>query len=219
MMAGNAMMGRLGLALLLVFGMLAAGACTSPQPDDNSADYVAQLKADRAAKDNAFRTDANSPIPADQRTVLLPLNYFPPNPSYRVPAVLEPDPENIIIQVPTSTGQIRREQKYGTLKFFLNGQKLQLTAFVEEGSTNADRLFVPFMDKTSGKQTYGGGRYLDLDRTPTGLYLIDFNRAYSPYCLYSPTYDCPYPPPENRLPIPIDAGEKLPKSKLASNGQ
>lgn len=207
------------LRLVLALGLLAAVGCTSPQPADNTAGYVKQLKADRAAKDAAFRTDANSPIPANRRDALLPLNYFPPDPSYRVPAVLVPDPENIIIQVPTSTGQIRREQKYGTLKFLLKGKTLQLTAFVEEGSTNADRLFVPFMDKTSGKQTYGGGRYLDLDRTPTGIYVIDFNRAYSPYCLYSPTYDCPYPPPENRLPIAIDAGEKMPKSEIASNGE
>jgi len=68
---------------------------------------------------------------------------------------------------------------------------------------------VPFNDLTSVTETYPGGRYLDLDRTKTGIYEIDFNRAYTPYCYYNPTYECPYPPPENRLKVAIRAGEKL----------
>jgi uncharacterized protein (DUF1684 family) len=71
------------------------------------------------------------------------------------------------------------------------------------------RLFVPFSDLTSGTETYPAGRYLDLERTATGLYLVDFNRAYHPYCYYDPSYDCPFPPPENRLAVPIRAGERL----------
>ncbi len=142
---------------------------------------------------------------------MLPLVYYPPNPAYRVPAALEPSPSDAIMRVPTSTGQVRVEQKYGTLEFSLLGHPLKLTAFVEEGSTDASRLFVPFTDLTSGKETYGGGRYLDLNRTPTGIYVIDFNEAYNPYCCYSTNYDCPIPPPENRLPVPVKAGEKLPK--------
>lgn len=203
------------LRFLVILALAAGFGCTMPQAGDDNAAWVKQLQADRQAKDAAFRTEANSPIPPDKRNVLLPLNYYPPDPSYSVPAQLDPAPGDLVIQVPTSTGQIRREQKYGTLKFFLKGHQLQLTAFVEEGSTNADRLFVPFMDLTSGKEAYGGGRYLDLDRTPTGIYILDFNRAYNPYCVYSSNYDCPYPPPENRLPIAIEAGEKLPKSEIA----
>jgi uncharacterized protein (DUF1684 family) len=87
---------------------------------------------------------------------------------------------------------------------------LRLRAFAEEGS-NGERLFVPFADETSGRETYGAGRYLDLDRTSTGIYVIDFNTAYNPYCAYNPTYDCPVPPKENRLPLPIRAGEKMPQ--------
>ena len=68
---------------------------------------------------------------------------------------------------------------------------------------------MPFGDLTNGTETYAAGRYLDLERTPTGLYEVDFNKAYHPYCYYNPTYDCPYPPPENRLPLPIRAGERI----------
>ena len=80
---------------------------------------------------------------------------------------------------------------------------------MEAGSQSFDRLFVPFTDLTSGSETYPAGRYLDLDRNRTGIYIIDFNRAYNPYCYYNPTYDCPYPPRENRLRVPIRAGEKM----------
>jgi uncharacterized protein (DUF1684 family) len=71
------------------------------------------------------------------------------------------------------------------------------------------RLFVPFGDLTNNVETYGGGRYLDLDRTPTGLYDLDYNRAYHPYCVYNTTYECPVPPRENRLAVAIPAGERL----------
>ena len=86
---------------------------------------------------------------------------------------------------------------------------MKLTAFVEVGAPNNDHLFVPFSDLTTGTETYPGGRYLDLDRNATGIYVIDFNRAYHPYCYYNPTWECPYPPAENRLKLPIRAGERL----------
>ncbi|HVC19582.1 MAG TPA: DUF1684 domain-containing protein [Vicinamibacterales bacterium] len=202
--------GRPVWRLLVLAGVLAVGACTTQAPPDTTRQYVKQLLAFRAEKDAAFRTDADSPIPAAARATMLPLRYYPPNPAYRVPAVLEPAPTGDIMQIQTSTGLIRRMQEYGTLEFELQGRSMTLTAFVEEGSPNADRLFVPFTDLTSGKETYAGGRYLDLTRTPTGIYVIDFNFAYNPYCCYNTGYDCPYPPPQNRLPVAIRAGERLP---------
>jgi uncharacterized protein (DUF1684 family) len=100
-------------------------------------------------------------------------------------------------------------RRVGSLEFTLKGQPLKLTAFVEVGARDLNHLFVPFMDLTSGTETYPGGRYLDLDRNATGIYEIDFNRAYFPYCVYSPRYECPYPPAENRLSVPIRAGERF----------
>jgi uncharacterized protein (DUF1684 family) len=114
--------------------------------------------------------------------------------------------------MPTSTGEVRKEERVGVLQFVLKGQPLTLAAFREAG-TDMTHLFVPFRDLTSGTETYQAGRYLNLERTATGLYNIDFNRAYNPYCYYSPKFDCPYPPPENRLTIPVRAGQRLPSSQ------
>ena len=71
---------------------------------------------------------------------------------------------------------------------------------------------MPFSDLTSGAETYPAGRYMELDPTPTGIYVVDFNIAYHPYCYYSPEYDCPFPPKENRLEVPIRAGERMQKA-------
>ena len=104
-------------------------------------------------------------------------------------------------------------ERIGRLEFVLKGQQLSLGALIESGASDFNRLLVPFTDLTSGTETYPAGRYLDLDRTATGIYEIDFNKAYHPYCYYSPKFDCPYPPAENRLPIPVRAGEKLPEKR------
>jgi len=112
--------------------------------------------------------------------------------------------------MPTSTGTIRNYQRVGVLEFTFKGEKLSLGAFVEEGAREIDGLFVPFVDATSGKETYPAGRYLDIPPTTTGIYEIDFNKAYNPYCAYNSTYECPYPPASNRLKVEIRAGEKAP---------
>ena len=182
-------------------------ACSSAPPDDEPG-FSRDLAAFRAAKDQAFQ-QPDSPVPPDRRPALLPLAYFPGSYAYRVPAVLRVEPAKVTLEMLTSTGQRRMMQRVGKLEFSVKGSSLTLGAFVEVGAPNFDRLFVPFTDLTSGSETYPAGRYLDLDRTRTGIYIIDFNRAYNPYCYYNPTYDCPYPPRENRLQVPIRAGEKM----------
>jgi uncharacterized protein (DUF1684 family) len=187
---------------------LLATACSGPAEED----YPAKIAAIRAAKDESFKTAEDSPVPADKKATLIPLAYFPIDESYAVPATLEPAAERTRIQVPTSTGKIRDIERVGTLKFSLKGQSLRLTAFLEVDQPQANRLFVPFADLTSGAETYPAGRYMELDPTPTGIYLVDFNIAYHPYCYYSPEYDCPFPPKENRLEVPIRAGERMQKA-------
>jgi uncharacterized protein len=191
--------------------LLLAVACSNKPPDDPKA-YVAEIAAARAAKDAAF-AGSSDPVPQNRHAELLPLAYFPIDPSYSVPAVLKPASDSTELEMPTSTGTQRKMRRVGTLEFTVKGQALRLTAFVEVGAKDLDRLFVPFTDLTTGTETYAGGRYLDLDRTPMGIYALDFNKAYQPYCYYNPTYECPYPPAENRLKIPIRAGEKLKPTK------
>ena len=164
----------------------------------------------RIEKDRYMRS-ADSPVPEEKRATFPPLSYFPIDPAYRVPAQLTIAPANDVLKIPTSSGQRRDMRRVGSLSFMLQGKELSLTAFVDASENDMRRLFVPFGDFTNGPETYPGGRYLDLDRTASGAYDLDFNRAYHPFCVYNPKYDCPYPPKENRLAIPIRAGEKLQK--------
>lgn len=188
--------------------LVATVACSSSPPGEK--DYASKIAVDRAGKDAAFAA-SDDPIPRANHAVFLPLAYFPIDPAYNVPAVLEPTNDTTVIEMPTSAGGADKFRRAGALEFTLKGQSLKLTAFVPASARTVDRLFVPFTDLTTGTETYSAGRYLDLDRTPTGIYNIDFNRAYIPYCYYNPTYECPYPPRENRLPIPIRAGERVKK--------
>jgi uncharacterized protein (DUF1684 family) len=171
--------------------------------------YSDQIAAWHAEKDQFMRQSTESPVPADRRVSFAALSYFPTDPGYRVPAVLQPAPPGPAVEMPTSTGQRRKMRRVGTLSFTLKGQPLSLGAFVDATDNDMSRLFVPFGDLTNGLETYQGGRYLDLDRTATGLYDLDFNRAYHPFCLFNAAYDCPYPPAESRLKTPVRAGERL----------
>ena len=196
--------------LVVVVAAAAALSCGPGAPDGR--DYMTRLAAARTEKDAYFQKE-REPVPANRKAELLPLAYFPIDPSYDVPAVLKPSGDKRIVQMPTSSGIPRAERRAGTLEFTVQGQALKLTAFVEADAPSMNRLFVPFSDETTSHETYSGGRYLDLDRTATGLYDLDFNKAYHPYCVYNPTTECPFPPPENRLPLRIEAGEKLKKEE------
>jgi hypothetical protein len=196
------------VAIASLLAALTAACGSQPREED----YTAKIAAIRAAKDESFKSDPESPIPADKKNTLLPLAYFSIDESYAVPASLEPSEDRSRIEVPTSIGKIRQLERIGTLKFSLKGQSVRLTAFRDLESREVNRLFVPFADLTSGTETYQAGRYMELDPTPTGIYVVDFNVAYNPYCYYSPEYDCPFPPKENRLEVPIRAGEKMQKA-------
>lgn len=200
---------RRDLAAVCAVAALLSGCRSTPPLDE--ADYAATIAKQRAAKDAEFQSGSESPIPANRRSEFLPLAYFPIDPAYSVPAMLKPSADRTIITMPTSVGAQREMRRVGTLEFALKGQPLKLSAFVEVGAPSVDRLFVPFTDLTSGTETYPAGRYLDLDRNATGLYTIDFNAAYQPYCYYNPTFDCPYPPAENKLNVPVRAGERIKK--------
>ena len=193
-------------AALIVLSLAAAQAfaCTpAPKP------YAEEIGAWQAEKDQYMRLSPDSPVPEAQRATFPPLSYFPINEEYRVPAALKPIESTQALEMSTSTGQRRKMRRVGSLEFTLKGQPLTLTAFVDASENDMRRLFVPFGDLTNGSETYQGGRYLDLDRTASGVYDLDFNRAYHPFCLFNSGYDCPVPPRENRLPLPVRAGERL----------
>lgn len=193
--------------------LVLAAACSSgpPPPVTAGPSHAERVQQSRAAKDQAFRLSDESPLPEDQRPTFTGLNYFDIDTAYNVPASIAEDraAEPVIIELATSRNTIDRLARVGTLTFRLNGQTYALTAFAA-AADGLDRLFVPFGDQTNRHETYGGGRYLNLTRTPTGLYDLDFNMAYHPNCVYDVRWTCPLPPPENRLQIAIRAGEQLP---------
>lgn len=194
--------------MALALAVSAGLASCSPGPPGG--DYVQRVEDGRAIKDESFLNSPDSPVPASRKGTLLPLAYYPVSEDLAVPAELELSQDRSRLQIPTSTGRLRDYERIGTLRFSLQGQPRQLTAFSEVGQP-ISRLFVPFADGTSGAETYAAGRYLELDPTATGIYVVDFNTAYHPFCYYNEQYDCPFPPAENRLDVPIRAGERLPE--------
>ena len=202
---------------VLAAELVAAGCVSGPPPPVDERPYEDRVLADRARKDAEFKASDNrfSPVPAEKRAAFPPLAYYPVRAEYRAPAALteiRSDPP-VVIELPNTAHQLERKVKVGTLSFTLAGAPYKLSAFGERVG-DVRRLWVPFRDLTSGLETYGGGRYLDLDQTATGLYDLDFNRAYNPYCVYDASWICPYPPTENRLEIAIRAGERLQETRV-----
>jgi hypothetical protein len=174
-------------------------------------DYTEAIEAFRAEKDAFFKSSHGSPIPEAERDAFAGLPYYPVDPTLRFDGLmLEPyagnEPSNF--QIPTSDGKLRPAHRAGVLRFDVEGQRLGLTAYTFDGG-DEESLFVPFLDPSSGTETYGAGRYLDLDPEDDGTYTLDFNLAYHPSCVYDARFSCPLTPPENRLSVRIAAGERL----------
>jgi uncharacterized protein (DUF1684 family) len=174
----------------------------------DEAQWRAGLEAARREKDQMFREEF-TPMMGAKAAAFRGLEFYDPDPAYRVAARLEPG-DGARVRLATSTGSPRDFIRYGRLVFAVDGQEQRLSAFrALPSSGGEDSLFVPFRDATSGHETYGAGRYLDLPfDAGAATYLVDFNDAYNPLCAYSPYYSCPYPPPENLLAVPIRAGER-----------
>ena len=165
----------------------------------------------RADKDEFFRTSPNSPLPAEQREGFTGLPYYPIDQSLVFDdLLLEPytGDEPVRFEIPTSDGRTRPAERAGVFRFPVEGNEQTLTAYTFEGGSK-ESVFVPFVDATSVKETYGAGRYLDVERDEDGTYSLDFNVAYHPSCVYDEKYSCPLTPAENRLSVPIRAGERL----------
>jgi uncharacterized protein (DUF1684 family) len=159
----------------------------------------------RQQKDDFFKHDWQSPLTPDQRKTFDGLKYFPENPAMRiVTTVQEYEPKPVVTMI-TSTGSAQEYLKYGQFSFDVNGEIATLQVYQ---STSDSYFFLPFVDATALEETYGAGRYLDIEPTVGGQFLIDFNYAYNPYCAYNPNWACPIPPKENRLKVRIEAGEK-----------
>jgi uncharacterized protein (DUF1684 family) len=169
------------------------------------------LEKSRRMKDEFFGSGhPQSPIPPMQLSEFKGLDYYPPHPEFRFELDLNEHKDKETLRVQDSKGGERKLIRWGEFKFHINGKDCTLQAY--KSNPQEKRLFIPLRDETSGKETYGAGRYLDLDpdrhKTADGKWIVDFNQAYNPWCAYSEMFVCPFVPPENWLEVPILAGEK-----------
>ena len=195
---------------LLISGFLTAG-CGRRNEHAGETGAPAAARDDviheRQAKDAFFKSES-SPLPAVERGKFRGLDYYPVNPELRFQARLERYSSPRTIRMATNTGEIRSGLLYGFFEFTVENQACRVQVYRLEEAFSKPSLFIPFLDATSGVETYEGGRYIDLTENTSGIYDLDFNRSYNPYCAYNPAYSCPAPPKENTVAAFIRAGEK-----------
>ncbi|MEW5960775.1 MAG: DUF1684 domain-containing protein [Chloroflexota bacterium] len=185
-------------------GQAAETAAREPSPTF----YLDSIEADRAEKDRFFRASPYSPI--EDRANFTGLNYYPPDPAFCFELPLQEAAQVEELTLQTSTGDEQPYYRIGAVEFEIEGESARLAVYK---SPHHDGLFLPFRDASSGRETYGAGRYLEPAALGGGRLLVDFNLAYNPYCAYSEHYSCPLPPRENWLKVSILAGEKSYKNE------
>jgi len=173
-------------------------------------EWKERISLELEEKDKFFRMNSQSPLSLDERQTFKGLNHYSLDPDYRFECQLQEHEKKDILRIEDTQGNEREFLKWGEFKFKMGNTDCQLQVY--KSSPGEDRLFVPFRDLTSGKETYGAGRYLDLEKgkhqTSEGRWILDFNKAYNPWCAYSKEYACPLVPPENWLKVEVRAGEK-----------
>lgn len=195
-------MNRSILLLLLTLGVLGGHAQKLDTPG-----YMDSIKA--------FRADyiqTHELLTTTEQKALL--RFYPLDPTFRVVARFEKYADSPWFPMPTSGRAPQIQRKYGRLTFAIHDTILHLMVYQSQAlmqkEATRDYLFIPFSDATSGIESYGAGRYIDcaIGDIQSGSLVLDFNKAYNPYCAYATGYNCPIPPRENDLPVAIQAGEK-----------
>jgi uncharacterized protein (DUF1684 family) len=166
---------------------------------------MSELESFRAEKNEFYKTQEQSPLTTEQKASFAGLKYFPENPKLVFDLTIDKNTgSNEIVSIQTSADDTEPYKRYGKIRFQVDGSETQLTVFqgLDDG-----HLFLPFKDATNGKETYGSGRYVEIEEE-NGKLKVDFNYAYNPNCAYNENWRCPLTPPENSLKVPIQAGEK-----------
>ncbi|HHG83300.1 MAG TPA: DUF1684 domain-containing protein [Bacteroidetes bacterium] len=168
--------------------------------------YTIEMTQLRKAREEMFRLDLDSPVPDSLRPEFKGLNYYKLKKKYRVDGWFEKNPQFQRYEMPRTMAKPETYIIAGWVRFKIDAVEYKLTVY-NPNEEDSKSLFIPFRDKTSGNGTYGGGRYIDT-RLSDDRVVLDFNKAYNPYCVYNYSYACPIPPEENRLSVAIEAGEK-----------
>jgi uncharacterized protein len=205
------------LAACAAIGLLAGcGTASGPMtPIPPPRSWEREIASDRVARDEAFRTDPDSPLPRASRATFAGITYYPLDPSWRYGGMVEAYPNPEPLKIVTTAGEVRPGERWGRVRFTRDGREFALQVYRlldQPNRPGGDGLFLPFKDTTTGKETYAAGRYVDLEGPDGGPFTLDFNRAYNPSCAYGEPrrFQCPVTPAENTLPIAVMAGERGP---------
>ena len=166
---------------------------------------MSQLDEFRAAKDDFFRSDHQSPLLPGQQASFDGLVYYDEHPALALELEPEPFASPETVEMQTSTGDVASYLRWARIRFEVDSETAELTVYRDAQS---GAFFLPFQDANAGGETYGAGRYLEVEESEGGRLRVDFNYAYNPYCAYNERWSCPIPPAENRLTVAIRAGEK-----------
>ncbi|MFK7972818.1 MAG: DUF1684 domain-containing protein [Bacteroidia bacterium] len=174
--------------------------------------YMERLQKYQAEQNAEFADSSASPLTAEDRATFEALDFYPIDSTFCVQARFVRTEGSKPFEMKTTTARKPVYEKYGEAHFVINGDSLMLTLYQSHRSMNhpiyKDYLFLPYTDSTSGDESYGGGRFIDV-RIPEGDTIeIDFNKSYNPYCAYNHKYSCPVPPSENYLDVAVRAGVK-----------
>ncbi|MBI9040486.1 DUF1684 domain-containing protein [Lutibacter sp.] len=184
------------------------------QCSSQNTSYTDEIKLFQYELNTEYADKSKSPLTEEDFKSFKSLDFFEINEKYKVIAEFELTPNTPIFELKTTTDRLPLYRKYGIATFILEGKKHTLNIYQSQDLMNSleyeNYLFLPFNDATNGKSSYGGGRFIDLEIPKDGrkTIVIDFNKAYNPYCAYNHKYSCPIPPKENLLAIPISAGVK-----------
>ena len=174
---------------------------------------IASIKKFQKELNTEYLNPKESPLRGDNLKNFKKHPFFPINLKYRVTAKFVKTENPVPFELPTSSGKLKQYQEYGKATFELDGKSLTLTLYqsldLMKMEKYKDHLFLPFRDETNEKETYGGGKYMDLKIPAGNEIILDFNQSYQPYCAYNAfDYNCPIVPAENKLPVRIEAGVK-----------
>lgn len=175
---------------------------------ESTAQYTERIEAERERQFKYLKFNLESPLTEAQKGDLDQLDFYPVDETFKVKARLEPLEVKKMVQIPLTDGSVEKYVRHSFAVFELKGQEVKVLLLQAADEADKRNFFLAFADATSGEETYGGGRYLNLRQDGQRSITIDFNLAYNPYCAYNPEFACPIPPKENILEIPIPAGEK-----------
>lgn len=178
--------------------------------------YVDEIKEYQYEMNIKFADIETTPLSEENFNNFSALDFFKIDSTYKIKASFKRTPDEIPFEMPTTTARISIEVKYGEASFTIDGKNFKLSIYQNPqlilDPEFKNYLFLPFMDASNGGESYGGGRYLDLEIPTDNFIILDFNKAYNPYCAYNTKYSCPIPPQENHIDIAINAGAKTFKS-------